>query len=429
MQQQEHAETYYAATVNDRTAYPPLQGERKADVCVVGGGLTGVSAALNLAERGYRVVLLEANRIAWGASGRNGGQVCSGYSCGMEKIEKWAGRDGAKRFWDFAEEAKRIVRERVEKHAIDCGLAWGYYMAACKPGHLEELNETCENWIARYGYDAEFKWAVTPVESRAFVDSPDYVGGVWESGAGHLHPLNYCLGLAQAAKEAGAELCEMTPVQRIDQDRQPVVHTPEGQVTAEAVLVCCNAYLGRLVPQLTGMVMPMMNYVGATQPLDAAVAQRLIPGNDAVSNSRFIVNYYRLTPDRRLLFGGLASYSLIDPPNLRQVLHRDMERSFPQLAEVPFDYVWGGRVGISMNRSPHVGRLGRNLYFAQGYSGQGVALTGLLGRILAEAAAGEQERLDLFAKLPHTRFPGGLVLRTPILALAMAWFRIKDALG
>lgn len=429
MQPEEHAESYYAATINDPTRYPALEGERRADVCVVGGGLTGVSAALNLAERGYDVVLLESSRIAWGASGRNGGQVCTGYSCGMEKIEKWAGREGAKRYWDFAEESKRIVRERVEKHAIDCDLTWGYYMAACKPAHLAELNESCEAWIARYGYNAEFKWAATPEQSRAFVDSPDYVGGVWESGAGHLHALNYCLGLARAAGQAGAEIFEGSPVERIDQGGEAVVHTAAGQVRAKAVLVCCNAYLGRLVPQLTGMVMPMMNYVGATQPLDAATAMRLLPGNDAVSNSRFIVNYYRLSADRRLLFGGLASYSMIDPPNLRSSLHRDMERTFPQLAEVPFDHVWGGRVGISMNRAPHVGRLGGNLYFAQGYSGQGVALTGLMGKILAEAVAGEQERLDLFARLPHARFPGGLVLRTPILALAMAWFRIKDALG
>ncbi|MEX0923140.1 MAG: FAD-binding oxidoreductase [Rhodovibrionaceae bacterium] len=429
MQHEEHIESYYAATLNDPSVHLPLEGESRADVCVIGGGLTGISAALNLAERGYKVILLEANRIAWGASGRNGGQVCTGYSCGMEKIEKWAGREGAKRFWDLAEESKGIVRERVEKHRIDCDLTWGYYMAACKPGHLKELNESCENWIGHYGYDAEFKWAATPEQSRAFVDSPDYVGGVWESGAGHLHPLNYALGLARAAKEAGAEIHEASPVQRIEQGRQAVVHTPQGQVTAGAVLVCCNAYLGRLVPQLTGIVMPIANYIGATPPLDEATARRLLPGNDAVSNSRFIVNYYRLSPDRRLLFGGLASYSLIDPPNLRQALQRDMQRTFPQLGDVPFDRVWGGRVGISMNRSPHVGRLGSNLYFAQGYSGQGVALTGLMGRVLAEAVAGEQERLDLFAKLPHSHFPGGLVLRTPVLALAMAWFRIKDALG
>ena len=429
MQQQEHAESYYAATVKEPASYPALTGERRADVCVVGGGLTGVSAALNLAERGYSVVLLEANRIAWGASGRNGGQVCTGYSCGMEKIEKLAGRESAKRMWDLAEESKRIIRERVDKHAIDCDLTWGYYMAACKPGHLDELKESCEDWVSRYGYDAEFKQADTPEESRAFVDSPDYVGGVWESGAGHLHPLNYCLGLARAAQEAGAEICEMSPVARIEQGAEAVVHTPEGQVRAKAVLVCCNAYLGRLVPQLTGMVMPMMNYVGSTRPLGEDLAARLIPGNDAVSNSRFIVNYYRLTPDTRLLFGGLASYSMIDPPNLGTALHRDMLRTFPQLADVPFDYLWGGRVGISMNRSPHVGRVGGNLYFAQGYSGQGVALTGLMGRILAEAVAGEQERLDLFARLPHSRFPGGLMLRTPVLALAMAWFRLKDALG
>ncbi len=429
MQHEEHVDSYYAATANDRAAHPPLRGESQADVCVIGGGLTGISAALNLAERGYKVVLLEAHRIAWGASGRNGGQVCTGYSCGMEKIEKWAGREGAKRYWDLAEEAKGIVRERVAKHAIDCDLTWGFYTAAVKPSHLNEIFKECEDWVSHYGYDAELKQAPTPEASRAFVDSPDYVGGIWESGAGHLHPLNYALGLARAAKEAGAELHEMSPATRVDQGKTPVVHTPQGQVKARAVLVCCNAYLGRLVPQLTGMVMPMMNYIGATRPLEEAVARKLLPGNDAVCNSRFIVNYYRLSPERRLLFGGLASYSMIDPPNLKQALHRDMARAFPQLAEVPFDYVWGGRVGISMNRAPHLGKLGNNLYFAQGYSGQGVALTGLMGRILAEAVAGEQERLDLYAKLPHTRFPGGLVLRTPILALAMAWFRIKDALG
>lgn len=422
-----HVDSYYAATAHSAADRAPLTGAVRADVCVVGAGYTGISAALNLAERGYKVVVLESARVGWGASGRNGGQASGAFAADMSKIRSWVGREDAKRLFDFCEEAKGIIADRVSRHQIDCDLVWSHFMAANKPRHMEELREAHADWAEEYGY------AQTQIVERAdlkqHVDSPAYVGGLYDSGSGHLHPLNYCLGLARAAEDAGATIYEDSRVTRLDTDAQrPVAYTDDGQVEADYLLLCGNAYLGDLVPAIRSKVMPVGTYIGATAPLGEARAKQLLPSNAAVVDSNFVLDYFRLAADTRLLFGGRVSYSTLMPPNLPRVMRGKMLTVFPQLADVQFDYTWGGYVGITVERTPHFGRLGDKVFFAQGFSGHGVALTGVAGKIMAEAVAGQAERFDLMARLPHTTFPGGKLFRTPTLVLAMLWFRMRDLL-
>jgi gamma-glutamylputrescine oxidase len=425
MREAMHAPSWYAATANDATEHPRLRGEVAADVCIVGGGYTGLSAALELAERGYKVVLLEAARIGWGASGRNGGQICSGYAAGIARLTGWVGAEDALRLWLVAEEAKAIIRERVERHAIACDLAWGYLHAALKRRQLRETAEELEQW-ERWGYrDARL---VDEAEMHELVASRAYVGGLLDRGGGHLHPLNYALGLARAARAAGAVLHEQSRVLRLEGSGPVRVATAEGAVRARYVVLGGNAYLGDLVPALRRKIMPVGTYIAATEPLGAERARSLIRNNLAVADCNFVISYFRRSSDHRLLFGGRVSYTTLMPPNLPGAMRRSMLRVFPQLAGVRFDYVWGGNVAITVERTPHLGRLAGDIYFAHGYSGLGVALTGVAGRIVAEAIAGTADRLDLFARLPHTSFPGGPLLRTPVLGLAMLWFRLKDLL-
>lgn len=398
-----------------------------ADVCVVGGGFTGVSAALHLAERGYDVILLEAVRIGWGASGRSGGQIATAFATDMANLRAWVGPDDARRLFELSEEAKAIIAARVARHEILCDLVWSHFDAANKPRHLDELKAVQAEWAEIYGYTQ------TSIAERsdlpAHIDSNAYVGGLHDPGGGHLHPLNYCLGLAGAARDAGVRIFENSPVIRLQTNSQrPSVETPQGDVTANYILMCTNAYIDNLVPRLRQKIMPVGTYIGATPPLGQNRAASLLPTNAAVTDCNFVLDYYRRSADHRLLYGGRVSYSTVMPPNLPHVMRRRMLHVFPQLADQHFEYTWGGYVAITVERTPHLGRLGRHVFFAQGFSGQGVALTGLAGKLMSEVISGDAERFDIMAKLPHTTFPGGRVLRTPILTLAMLWYRIRDHL-
>ena len=422
----DHAPSYYAATAHPAPHRPSLQGSVRADVCVVGAGFTGISAALHLAERGYDVVLLEGARLGWGASGRSGAQIVTAFAADMAKIRAWVGAENARRLFDMAEEAKHLIAERVARHDIRCDLVWSRFDAANKPGHLDELKAMQADWAETYGYTG-----TTLVGRDAlpdYIDSDAYVGGLHDPGGGHLHPLNYVLGLARAAEEAGARIFEASPVTNVRFGARPVATTAEGAVSADYLLFCTNAYLDNLVPALQRKVMPVGTYIGATQPLGANRATALLPQNSGVTDCNFVLDYFRRTPDHRLLYGGRVSYSTIMPPNLPQAMRSKMLRVFPQLSDTSFDYVWGGYVGITVERTPHLGRLRDNVFFAQGFSGHGVALTGLAGKLMAEAVAGQAERFDLMAQLPHTTFPGGRILRTPLLTLAMLWYRMRDYL-
>lgn len=422
----EYAASWYAATANPLAAFPRLEGARAADVCVIGAGYTGLSTALNLAERGYKVAVLEAKRVGWGASGRNGGQIGTGYAPDMDRIAGWVGPDDARKLWDLAVEGKRIIFERVARHGIRCDLTRGYLMVALKARQLRELEALQAQWRDDYGHGGTE--ILTGARLRAEVASEAYVGGLSDPSSGHIHPLNYCLGLAAAARDAGVEIYEDSAATVLDFAAKPRARTSQGEVSAEFLVLAGNAYLGDLVPAIRRKIMPVGTYIAATEILDAERVRALVPNNLAVCDINFVLNYFRRSPDNRLLFGGRVSYSTLSPPNLVTAMRRKMLEVFPQLDDVGFDYAWGGNVAITMERSPHLGRLSPKVYFAHGFSGQGVAITGIAGKVVAEAIAGQAERFDVFTRLPHTTFPGGRWLRTPTLVLAMLWYRLRDFL-
>lgn len=402
---------------------PALDGHHTADVCVVGGGVTGCSAALHLAQRGYRVTLLEGQSIGWGASGRAGGHIHPGLGVGMETVADALGFPAARTVFDMTREAVELTTRLVEEHAIPCDLRWGYVHAAVRPRHMAAY---CD-WVAEMErYDYRGLEVLDRDALQARVCSDRYVGGVYEPGGGRLQPLNYTLGLARAAQEHGAELHAGSAVTHIEPGDPARVHTATGCVQADFVVLACNAYLGELDPALRAKIMPVSNYIIATEPLTDEQIARSLPRDDAVADSNFVLDYYHLSADRRLLYGGQVSYNGREPRNLRRRMEAKMARIFPALAGVRVEYMWGGWVGITLNRFPHFGRAGDNVYFAHGYSGQGIAMGGLAGKLLAEAIGGHSERFDLFARMPHRDFPGGRRLRTPLLVLATNFYRMRD---
>jgi gamma-glutamylputrescine oxidase len=422
----EYPASWYAATATPLPRFPALAGTEVADVCVIGGGYTGLSAALELAEAGLDVALLEAQRVGWGASGRNGGQLGSGQRREQAWIEKRFGKGPARALWDMAEEAKALVRERVARHRIACDLRPGVIHAACRASEVAAFHAEAESLARDYGYDA-----LEPLDRdgiRRELGTEAYHGGVLDRGAGHLHPLNYALGLARAASAAGARIFEGSRAEAVAEGARPEVSTGGGRVRARFVLVAGNGYLGDLLPAVSARVMPINNFIIATAPLGEALAHELIPGDVAVADSRFVVNYFRLSADRRLLFGGGESYGYRFPTDIAGMVRRRMLGVFPQLAAAPVEHAWGGTLAITPDRMPAFQRLGPKVFTAGGYSGHGVALATLAGKLMAEAVRGTAERFDVFARLPQPRFPGGARLRWPLLVLAMSWYALRDRL-
>jgi gamma-glutamylputrescine oxidase len=422
----QHVRSYYAASANPAPLRDPFEGETTADVCVVGGGIAGCSTALHLAERGYKVVLLEGKRIAWGASGRSGGQAIFGFAAGQDKLIAQVGREAAREMFDISVEALDLLRERVARHAIDCDLRWGQMHVAIKPRQETELKAWQEELAADYGYTS-LRWLGRD-EVRSLLATERYIGGLLDTRSGHLHPLNYTLGLAAAAEAAGVRIFEGSQVTRIEHGDTAVVHTARGRVRAKHVALCCNAYVDELAPKLRARIMPVGTYIVATEPLGQARIEALMRENIGVTDVNFVLDYFRRSADHRLLFGGRVSYSGLDPLGTERATRARMLRVFPQLANVKLEHAWGGYVDITMSRAPDFGRLAPNVYYLQGFSGHGIALTGMAGRLVAEAIAGQAERFDLFTRLEHHNFPGGTLLRTPALVLAMLWFRLKDLL-
>ena len=427
VQRSQHTASYYAASSLPQPDHPVLQGELVADVCVVGGGFSGLNTALELAERGMSVVLLEANKIGWGASCRNGGQLIRGVGHGLEQFEGIIGKDGVRQMKLMGLEAVEIVRQRVERFNIACDLTWGYCDLANKPRDLEGFAEEAQE-LRDLGYRHETR-LLQANEVHSVVGSDRYVGGFVDMGSGHLHPLNLALGEAAAAAQLGVKLFENSAVTRIDYGPEVRVHTAQGTVRAKSLVLGCNAYLKDLNPQLSGKVLPAGSYIIATEPLSEAQAHALLPQNMAVCDQRVALDYYRLSADRRLLFGGACHYSGRDPQDIAAYMRPKMLEVFPHLKDVRIDYQWGGMIGIGANRLPQIGRLNDqpNVYYAQAYSGHGVNATHLAGKLLAEAISGQHsDGFDLFAKVPHITFPGGKYLRSPLLALGMLWHRLKE---
>ncbi len=421
-----HADSYYTASANPAPIFPLLEDSIACEVCVVGGGITGCSAALNLAERGYRVVLLEGGRIGCGGSGRSGGQLIHGYARDMAEIERQVAPADARRLWQLSLEAVQITASRITRHGIACDLAWGHLSAAAKARHERKLVSLKTRMEESYGYGG-MQW-LGGEQLREQLATARYTAGLYDARSGHLHPLNYTLGLAAAAQAAGAKLFEASPAAALKFGDRVQVQTPRGEISADFLVLAGGAYLEELVPSLHRKIMPVGTYITATEPLGEARARALIPNNMAVTDTNFVLDYFRLAADRRLLFGGRVSYSTLAPPRLASTLRARMLRVFPQLKDVRQEYTWGGYVDITLNRAPHFGRLAPNVYFAHGFSGHGMALTGLAGQLIAETIAGTAERFDVFTRIRHRDFPGGRLMRTPLLVLAMLYFRLRDLL-
>lgn len=419
--------SWYQASANPAPHRPPLTGDAACDVCIVGGGITGCSAALQLAERGFSVRLIEAETIAFGASGRSGGQAIAGFNRDQDAIAALMGKDDAAHLWALNEEALSLTEQTINQHQIACDYQRGHIHVGMKPRHASALAHEAKAWTLLGRQGIEF-WDKATTQQR--VASPRYTSALYDPNGAHLHPLNYTLGLAQAAETAGAVLHERTAMQHWEQaapDRVNVI-TNNGVIQSRFLILAGNAYLWKTQREIGRKIMPAGTYIMATEPLGAERAHSLIPHNEAVADINFVLNYFRLSNDYRLLFGGRVSYSGLDPLNIAGAMHSTMCGIFPQLSDTRPAYAWGGYVAITVNRLPHFGRLTPNVYFAHGYSGHGIALSGLAGRLMAEAIGGQSERFDVFSRIPHASFPGGTALRTPLLVLAMAWHRLRDML-
>ncbi len=419
--------SYYAASRNIERARQVLEGVVETDICVIGGGYSGLSTAIHLAEKGYKVTLVEGAQIGWGASGRNGGQVVNGLNAGLDVIQRRFGDDAARFVGGMVQEGAGVIYRLIEQYGIDCDLKRGNIYAAYTPGHMRELEAKKRLWESFGMRDHEM---LDKAAFRAAVGSDVYEGGMADKSGGHLHPLNLALGEARALESLGGTIYELSPVTRVDQTAdKATIYTEKGEVRARIAVACGNAYLGKVIPELTSRVLPASTQIIATEPLDPELAQSLIPSGMCVEDIRYILDYYRLSADNRMLFGGGTIYGGTDPSDIVAKIRPNMTKVFPALAKVKIDYAWSGNFAISFTRVPQMGRLGKNLYFAHGYSGHGVTGTHLFGKILAEAIDGDQGRFDTFAAMPWYPFPGGRMFRAQYSTIGSWWYIMKDKFG
>lgn len=421
--------SYYEASVVRPPACAPLQGHVSADVCVIGGGYAGLAAALELAERGYAVALLEGQRIGWGASGRNGGQVIVGYA-GQAAIERQLSREDARHAWDISVEAMQWVQDRIAAHAIDCDYTPGFLTLALSPRKARALHQWVEHLEKTYDYRTGW---IDGNDMRGWVASDKFHGGAYDPVSGHLHPLKYCLGLGAAARAHGVQVFEGSAALHVERSGRPLVRTAVGEVDCRFVVLAGNVYLdryggGHIAPELTRRIIPVGTYMVATAPMPRERADALIRHRAAACDTNFVLDYFRMTADNRMLFGGGDAFSGETPPNLITHVRERMLSVFPQLADLDVPYAWGGFVDVTVNHAPDFGRIGSNIYYLQGFSGHGLALAGVAGRLVAEAIANQSERFDLLARIRHVPLPGGSFIRTPAVALGVLYYRLRDLL-
>ena len=421
-------ESYYRATATEQLVGESFRTPQTADICIIGAGYTGLSCALHLAQSGLNVVVLEAECVGFGASGRNGGHVTPGQRLDQIELEKRYGKNHAGKLWSLAIEAQSLVRTNVEAHNILCDVKPGHLTAAVNSKHADDLRVYVEHLEKNYNYkSARF---ITEREMPGLVATSNYKGGLFDTQGMHLHPLNYTLGLARAATTAGARIFEHSRVTSVEIDNGRARVTANGQILdAGFVVYACNAYLEQLNRTLSASIVLISNYVAATESLGDKRATALIPSGAAVADTKFVLDYYRVTSDGRLVFGGGETYGAKDAAHAESIVRPCILRVFPQLSDVKIDYAWGGRLAITLPRLPHIGRLAGNAYFAQGYSGQGIAIATLAGKLIAEAISNQAERFDVMANLGIPQLPGGTFLRQPLLQLGLMWYALRDRLG
>ncbi len=420
-----HPASWYAASTPPLEPFDPLQGSVTADVAVVGAGYTGLSAALHLAQAGRDVVLLDAHRVGFGASGRNGGQLGSGQRRDQQELERMVGHDAARKLWHLGQDAKALVASLVTEHGIDCHLKLGLAWAASSDAETRALRDYAAHMNKAYDYPLE---ALDAAGLSALCPSPSYRGGLFDPEAGHLHPLAFALGLGRAAASTGVRIFERSEVTSLETGLRMRLKTAHGEVQADHVVLATNGYSQDLSPNVAARVMPINNFIAATEPLGAR-AHEVLTQDIAVADDRFVVNYFRLSHDGRLLFGGGESYGQRFPRDIDATVRKPLSQIFPHLSDTAFDYVWGGTLGITMNRLPYVARVAPNVLSASGYSGHGVGMATLSGKLMAQAIIGDGDGFDTLSRVPTPRFPGGARARTPLLALAMTWYALRDRLG
>jgi len=424
---QPHVDSWYAATANLKLDFPPLRGDRAADVCIIGGGYTGLSTAIHLREQGYSVTLLEANKVGWGASGRNGGHVGTGQRADQDKLETMLGLEHARALWQIGLEAVDTVTGLIDRFNIDCELKQGNLHVAAKAGETGELQAHVEHLQKVYDYQ-EIRY-VEPAELADLTSGQGFHGGTVDNRCKHLHPLNYALGLARAADSLGASIHECSRALSYTEGEHVKVRTRDGTVTARYLVLACNGYLEKLEPRTAGRIMPINNYMLATEPLPETLARQLIRDDTSMSDSLFVINYWKLSADNRLLFGGGESYSKRFPGDIGRFVRKYMLRIYPELADTRVDFGWGGTLAVTMNRMPDFGRLSPQVFYAHGYSGHGVPIATMAGKLLGEVISGTAERFDVMAGVPTPQFPGGTMLRWPALVAGMLFYSLRDRLS
>ena len=422
----QHTGSYYAATANAAPERPALKGQISCDVCVIGAGFTGLSTALHLAEKGHEVVVLEGCKVAWGASGRNGGQIVNGFNRDLDGIALRYGKDTARAVGSMLTEGSQIIRERIEKYDIKCDLKKGSIIAAWTPKHFRSLEKRMQSW-QNAGHDG--LELISADRIREYVNTGLYCGGLLDHRGGHMHPMNLALGEAAAIESHGGRIFENSTVTRLERGPKVTLHTAQGIVKADYLVACGNAYLGDLIPQIATKVLPASSQVTATEVLGEEVTKTLIPNDNCVEDSNYFNDYFRITGDKRLLLGGGTVYGGKDPSDIRAELRPHILKTFPQLKDAKIEFAWSGNICLTVSRVPHMGRLDSNIYFSHGYSGHGITGTHVAGRLIAEAISQQSERLDVFGNMTHLPFPGGKYLRVPFTIAGSWYFRLLERLG
>ena len=424
MNPENHTNSYYANSIKEETNYPVLDEELTTDICIVGGGFSGVSAGLHLSELGYKVVIIEANKIGWGATGRNGGEIIGGFS-GDDIMQKKYDAKYSDMLWNMRWEGNDIIRKRVENYNIDCDLKWGYLDVAIKKRHIQDLKFSYED-MQNHNYPHQIS-LLTGDETKNLIGTNEYIGGLLNMGNGHVHSLNLCIGEAKAAESLGTLIYEKSPVVRIEKNNKPKIYTSKGSVSANSLLLTGNAY-HHFEKKMQNFIIPVNSFVIATEPLSNEIINKINPQDLAVCDPNYILEYFRLTGDKRLLFGTRLNYHGNDEDFIKTELRKKMLRIYPDLSNVKIDYGWTGKIAVTVNHIPQIGKLTSNIYYSQGYSGHGVNMTHLAGKLISEAISGTMERFDLFNSIRPVSIPGTYFLRRPLLSLGVMLYKIKDLL-